>query len=262
MFRLLHIAVCLFFFGWLPIAMASSHIDPRVAIKKATKFFEQGKCHEVIRILLPLASEQLEDDTQYIETYKLLALCYYQQGKNDRGKNELQNLLFLRPDYTFDAFSTPPIIISELATIKSQMAIKQKEVDAAKDAISKASPQSPPPEPVIKIVERDIIYRKTSPLTSFVPFGIGQMENGDIVKGSIIAAAEIVFIGLNIGAYWWKRSLLDPTNIGTVNNSAVHHQFNVAQGIQFASLGSALAVYVYGTIDALLNRKAILEKGK
>jgi hypothetical protein len=86
---------------------------------------------------------------------------------------------------------------------------------------------------------------------AFAPFGISQFLNGHSTKGALILTGQVAFLGMNIGAYWWKQGVV-AAPAGAEGSSAVA-EYNGAQAFQFAAIGLFAAVYIYSIVDALLN---------
>jgi len=218
----------------------------KAKLKAATELFGKNECQKVIEALTTKDfTKSLENESDFIEYYRLLGICYFKQKDTRNAEIELNELLFINPDYELDPFITPPPLLEIFGKLKTNVKAKSNELLIAKDKVFEKPNQ----------IEKEMIYYKTSIYPALMPFGIGQFENGEVVKGSLIAASQAVMLGSNIGFYWWKRSLLNAHSTSTNLD-----QFNLAQTLQFVALGAFAAIYIYGIVDAFLNREDFVLK--
>jgi hypothetical protein len=223
-------------------------VKGKIPLKAAKDSFKKGDCTGVVSLLGQRdLAQDLNDESQFVETYEMLGVCYFKTGDTQNALNEFTNLLFLRPEHELDPFVTPPPLLEAFNKLKDDMKAKSKELEIAKEKVND--------KPLI--VEKEITYRRVSLLTAFVPFGVGQFENGQRTKGIVIAASEAALLGANIGFYWWKRSLVSPDGLVGADSSG---QYNTAQILQFVAIGAFAGVCAYGIIDALLNREPIVQE--
>jgi hypothetical protein len=212
--------------------------SPHNALLQAKGVFLQGNCKKVVQLLGGMDFYRgFEDEAQFIERYRMLGVCYFRIGQKNKAEEELTHLLFIQPDYELDQFATPPAVIELFERLKENVKAKSMELERQKEhAVDKP-----------KIIEKETIYRRTSMVPAFIPFGVGQFENNQITKGALIASAEVVTLGANISFYWWKRASGEGT-------------YNLAQTLQFVAIGAFGALYIYGVIDALLNRDELIKE--
>ncbi len=232
--------ICAFFFS----VSAHSQIEPSSArkssLKQARAGFEKRNCKQVIHLLNEKDfTKDFEDESEFIDRYHMLGVCYFQAGDKKNTEIELNELLFINPNFELDPFITPPPLLELFNQLKNSIKEKSKELELAKEkAVDKPS-----------MVGKNFAYKKTSIIPAFSPFGLGQFTNKETAKGIIVAAAQVSMLSANIGCYWWKRSLVD-----TQGTSATLEQYNLAQTLQFVALGSFLAIYAYSVADAIWNR--------
>ena len=221
----------------------SLHALP-VRLKQAKAAFQKNDCKAVIQLVGNRdLSREMEDESQFTEAYRLLAICYFRSGLSLEAERELKNLLFIKPNYELDGFSTPPPLLNTFQELKKQTLEKSKELEKAKEKASD--------KPLM--TEKETVYRRNSITLRFLPFGLSQFENSQTTKGALLAAAQTSFLGANVGLYWWKRSMM-PTSPYNLSN------YNLAQNLQFVALGAFLGAYLYGVVDAFLNQPPIVKE--
>ena len=205
---------------FLCILILFTHLNSHASVKD---------CRQTVKTLdNPKLTQTLQDEPKLIEAYRTLGVCYFELGDQEKSKTAFSQLLFIKPDYELNAFITPPKLLDLFNQIKSHINSKSQELIAAR--------------------EKKIIYTKHSLFPAFVPFGVGQFENGNKIKGAIIASTEGVALAANIGFYWWKQSL----NTNTIPN------YSLVQSLQWVAIGTFLAIYAYGVIDALYYRQEMV----
>lgn len=194
---------------------------------------------------------RLSTDDQVIEARKYLGLCYYLTGKVTAASEEFKKLLYLSPDYELDPYAiAPPVIeLFELTRDKHKPeldAIRQRKTD---EQIKKPAGQG---------VKRTITERslERSDFATFMPFGVGQFQNGDIGWGAFFAATELVLLAANIGAYLWAASY-GPTYYD--DRDDVRRRVQALTVAQYAAAGLLGVTWSLGVFHARLNFEPTLE---
>ena len=101
-------------------------------------------------------------------------------------------------------------------------------------------------------------------LLNFLPFGVGQFQNGDTTKGIIIAVSQVVLGAVNIGAILAHNAIADdpsrrcsvstPTNCSNPpipdSDRALLQNIDI---VKYVSAGLFWGVYAYGVADSLVH---------
>jgi tetratricopeptide (TPR) repeat protein len=229
-------SVWIYLFSFAAYNQTELNSIPNVILKQAKIAFEKRKCAQLISLLKgKKITEELQDESQFIDRYRMLGVCYFHIGDKENAKKELNELLFIDPNFEFDPFVTPPPLLDLFNQLKNNIKAKSQELELAKElAIDKTPART-----------SKILYGKNSIIPAFLPFGLGQFENRQATKG---ATMQVSMLSANISFYWWKRSLS-----GVQGKISTLEQYNLAQTLQFVALGAFLAAYVYGVTDAFLN---------
>jgi hypothetical protein len=168
----------------------------------------------------------------------------------EAAEAQLRNILFLQPTFELDPFETPPPLIEIFNKIKNELSEKARELEKVRENASKQT----------EVLETEIQIRKMSPFSPFVPFGFAQFEYGAKTKGIIIATLEAALLSANIASFWVKRSFTMSDSSGSVEDQNALYGYNLAQGVQIATLGGAAVVYLLGMVDGLLHKDDIIEE--
>jgi tetratricopeptide (TPR) repeat protein len=177
-------------------------VEIEAELRRARNEFAYGNynlaAEKLRELLYPM---RLYNDDQVIETRKYLALSYYLLGKVNAAKEEFGKLLYLSPDYQLDPYTVPPPIIELFELVRSQM---KPELDAIRQRQSDEQLQAATKSGYVRHVDQTMLER--SELATFLPFGVGQFQNGDYGWGAVFAISELALLGVNIGAYLWATS--------------------------------------------------------
>jgi hypothetical protein len=116
-------------------------------------------------------------------------------------------------------------------------------------AIAACSPPQPPRKP-----GRTIVLHRVS--TNFVPFGAGQFQNGEPVKGAVVATGEAITLVTSgslflylVGKYGLAARIPD----ADARRVRVLEQVEITSGLLFFGL------YAYGVLDGLANYRPFQE---
>ncbi len=160
------------------------------------------------------------------EEKRLLARAYLGASQFILGNKEIATGWFLsiirdNPDYELNPVYFPPEIISFYNEVKESVG------------------------PVVFKREQKYFY------LNFLPFGAGQFQNHDYIKGALIAGLEAVALTINLDTYLRRKAIeidgkYPPERISEAKR---------LQSIQLISGGVFIAGYIYGVIDGSLNYK-------
>ena len=198
-----------------------------------------------------------------IEAWRILGLAEYQLGDKAAARDAFIHLLSLDPDQTLDPFLVPPPIVDFFDKVRSDAEPElaplreRKRQLAEQERLAEEAIRSGPPSKVIVVQEH--IY-----LLNFLPFGVGQFQNGDTTKGIVIAVSQVVFGAINIGAIFAHNAIADdpsrrcsvstPTNCSNPpipdSDRALLNNIDV---VKYVSAGLFWGVYIYGVADALVH---------
>lgn len=179
----------------------SAPVDIDAQLRRAGNEYAYGNYEEAILqlqgLLYPM---RLSNESQVVEARELLALCYYLTGRFDRVAEEFAKVLYLNPLHKLDPFSIPPPVIEAFENVRRQLAPQLNEILKRRvnpEVIAEPTLKSPPPA-ILHTIER-------SDFATFLPFGVGQFQNGDDGLGTFFAATEATLLAANIAAYFLAR---------------------------------------------------------
>ncbi len=240
---------------------------PEQRYAKGKSLFEYGDCAGTIDQLAPLVVPgTLGDERQQLDVHRMLGICLALANKPIEAARELSSLLAIDPEYTLDPFLTPPVAVEIFEKQKASMRVQLEEIRRAREAEKKDNLDGG------VLVERVTTVRETPLAAAFLPFGLAQAANEDLVMAIVLGSVQAATLGAAVVGFWgdqvargdiisiYKRdpaSPPPPISIGEAE--ANHHVFWAVQ------LGGAMAfalAYGFGVADALWNYedRAIVER--
>ncbi len=203
--------------------------------------FQYGDYPAVVTHLEEAMRQGLFDsEEQQLEAYRHLGVTYYILQQKERSKESFMLLLTREPDYQLDPLYVPPIIIDFFESIKEE---NRQLLDEIRQARIKTAEKEQPP------LKKEYFSRNAYAV-NFIPFGVGQFQNGQPVKGTLFAAAETISLALNITSYFMVRGYRGDDGMYTSGNAKLARDWRITQ---FVSLGVFAILAVGGVIDAALN---------
>jgi len=257
----------------IALLLALALATPDADLKRARDRYEFGAYADAIGATREVLSRTIDlSEPLAIEAWRILGLSEYQLGNKGAARAAFIQLLSIDPDQVLDPFLVPPPVVDffdnvrveaepELAPLrerKKQLKEQERLADEARRRLlAEELIRSGPPSKVI-IVQEHIF------LLNFLPFGVGQFQNGDTTKGIIIAVSQVVLGAVNIGAIFAHNAIADdpsrrcsvstPTNCSNPpipdSDRALLQNIDV---VKYVSAGLFWGVYIYGVADSLFN---------
>lgn len=207
-------------------------------------------------ILVP--KSKIDDSDLRIEARQLLAVGYFYDAQQvtspeerraflQKASDQFLELLRERPNFTLDALLFPASVV-EL--------FEQVQIDNVEELDALRVKQSPPTngEGVETFyVERRIEQRNFA--LTFLPFGIGQLQNDQVAKGTFFAVTQALTLGLNISSYLVIESLrgddgyYDP---GADRRSGAYASALTWRNVMYGSGFAFVGLWAASVIDAIL----------
>jgi hypothetical protein len=233
---------------------------PAERLERAEKAFQDADYDLLRPLLVPTLdpSSRFAKSDQEVRARTLLGVGLYfeaQQVTDAARRRELlervqaQFLEILReePDHAINALIYPASVVELFEAVKEENAAELDKLRALRNPANGNGPQQGLKSVYI---ERELSHRPYA--GNFMPFGIGQFQNGEQLQGSLFAGAQIAAIGLNVTSYAMIERLRDPSTgryRGGAGNSA--EQAFQWRAAQYVGLGLFVGFYAWSIIDAL-----------
>lgn len=251
--------------------VAAPPATPEQRYAKGKNLFEYGDCAGTLEQLAPLVVPgTIGDERQQLDVHRMLGICLALANKPIEAARELSSLLAIDPDYSLDPFLTPPVAVEIFDKQKASMRAQLEEIRRAREADKKDSVDGG------VLVERVTTVRETPLATAFLPFGLAQAANDDVVMAIVIGSLQGVALAVAATGFYGdqvaKTDLLwaasrggsasggDAASKAAVDEAELRHQAfwgaQVVGGIAF------VLAYGVGLADALWNYedRAVVER--
>jgi len=248
-----------------PESEARAAVD---AMNRARVTFEYGDYAQASKLLSALVEAgRFETPALRAEAYRLLGLSLFYQGKKGESYSAFLEYLYLEPDAELDPFYVPPAAVSFFENVKKEAgdklapirAQRRAEQDARKKAAADEAARRRQKElederrrllTLQPSVERRVVQREF--WVSLMPFGIGQMQNGDRSLGIGLAVAEVAAGAASAGSALLIEELRD-SSTGKFDNRGKASPYVLAERLNVVKwLGAALfyALWAGGAVHA------------
>jgi tetratricopeptide (TPR) repeat protein len=257
----------------IPLLIALALATPDADLKRARDRYEFGAYAEAAWAVREMLSNSPDlPEPVAIEAWRILGFAEYQLGNKSAARAAFVQLLSIDPDQVFDPFLVPPPVVDffdgvraeaepELAPLrerKKQLKEQERLADEARRRLlAEEMIRSGPPSKIIIVQEH--IY-----LLNFLPFGVGQFQNGDNTKGIIIAVSQVVLGAVNLGAILAHNAIAQDASrrclVSTTTNcsnppitDSDRRLLGNIDTVKYVSAGLFWGVYAYGVADSLIH---------
>ncbi len=237
-------------------------------VRMAQRDFEYGDYVKVSQRLSGLVEVgRFQTPELRARAYTLLgeALLLQNPPREAEAHRAFLELLFLDPDTELDAFYVPPRVIEfferEKKELEPQIAPLRAQRRAEKEARRRAQEEEAQRRrqeeterrlrQMQPTVERTVVQHEF--WVSLLPFGLGQLQNGDQALGYTLATLEIVFGAASAGSALLIETLRDES---TQKFGPGDHK--IANRLQYVKwIGAAVfyGLWAFGAVHAAVNYK-------
>ncbi len=216
-------------------------------LERAQNLFEYGDYPSMSQILEAGLEANKFNEEQLPTVRRLLGIGSFILQDRKKARENFLILLTLNPDEQLDPLYVPPIIIDTFESIRSE---HKEMLDAIRAERLKAKEEKPEEERV------DVVRKYNPYFVNFIPFGAGQYQNGEAVKGTLFLTGEVVLLGLNVASYFVSDSLKGDDGLYSSDNAKMAREWRI---VQYTALGALTVLAVGGIVDAVLNHREYVD---
>src|SRR5207248_9593919 len=252
-------------------AQAPSQADDDLAeqVRLAKRDVDSGEYAKASQRLAQLVEAgHFQSQDLRSEAYRLLgiSLILQQPPRPEEAKNAFREVLLVDPDTELDPFYVPQRVVDffdqekkelepQLAPIRAQKRAerdvrrKQLEAEAAKRREEEQQRRIRSLQPN---VERRVIQREF--WVSLLPFGLGQLQNGDRTLGYTLATLEVIFGAASAGSTLLIETLRDEKT-----QKVGPGDYKIGTRLEIVKWIGAAAFYglwAFGAVHAAINYKS------
>jgi hypothetical protein len=241
------------------------------AMNRARVTFEYGDYAQASKLLAALVERgTLESATLRAEAYRLLGLSLFYQGRKGESHRAFLEYLYLEPNAELDPFYVPPAAVSFFDQVKKEAEPRLGPIRAQRKAQDDARQRSVTEEAerrrqrdleeerrklleLAPSVEKRVVQREF--WVSVLPFGVGQLQNGDRSLGIALATAELISGAASAGSALLIEESRDQATGKFSNNGAGATPYRIAQRLDVIKwVGGAIffALWAGGAVHAAI----------
>ncbi len=230
--------------------------SPAEAMAKARNTFEYGDYATAAKMLIDLVDKaRFEAPALRAEAYRLLGISLFNLGRKGEAYSAFLELLYLEPDTELDPFYVSPGIVALFDQVKKDSSEKLAPIRAQRRADQEARRKAAEDEARARrqreleeqqkllfarqtTVEKRVVQREF--WVSLLPFGVGQLQNGDRTLGIALATSQIVTAASSAGSVLLIEELRDPSS-GRFDNRG--SSYRLARNLSVVKWVSAVLFY-------------------
>lgn len=230
------------------IALAGvAHASPAQDLEHARQAFRQHDYDSAMKLatFLLYPDERLALPVDLVEAHVILGASNFETGHRTEAKTEFEKALQIQPDK-----SLTDLLFSEGAIRLFDETKADLEARAERDAqLRKLADER---ERIRRYKESLVVVEKRTFVVNFAPFGAGQFQNKQPVRGLLFAAGQGITGGISAGVFLYlagKYGLNAKVPLAEGPRVRSLQQLEIGTGVAF------LAIYGWSIVDALLNYK-------
>lgn len=242
------------------------------AMNRARVTFEYGDYAQASKLLSALVEGGRFESLQLrAEAYRLLGLALFYQGRKGEAYSAFLEYLYLDPDAQLDPFYYPPAAVSFFETVKKEAEPKLAPIRAQKRAEQEERQKQAAAEAerrkqreldeerkrlqaIAPPIERRVVQREF--WVSMMPFGIGQLQNGDRTLGMVLATAEVITGAASAGSALLIEQLRDQSTGRFSNTGPGSTPYRTAERlnvVKWVGAGLFYALWAAGAVHAAMH---------
>ncbi|HEY4243017.1 MAG TPA: hypothetical protein VGM88_24545 [Kofleriaceae bacterium] len=188
----------------------------------------------------------LGDRDDAIEAYILLGAASYEVGDRERARIELQNALRLDLDRSITTLGFSEGVVRLFDETKAEL-----KVEIARDAEAKKLAEA---REQLEAYRKSLVYyERRSYGVNFIPFGAGQFQNRETVRGYLFAASEAIAGGTSATLFFYLAGTYGLVNHDVPVGEARH--VRTMQEIEIGTGAAFIGLYAFGVVDAIIHYK-------
>jgi tetratricopeptide (TPR) repeat protein len=229
------------------LAARGAAASPTQDLEHARQAFREHDYDAAMKLatFLLYPDEKLALPADLVEAHVILAASNFETGHRGEARAEFEKALQIQPDK-----SLTDLLFSEGAIRLFDQTKADAIARAERDAqLRKLADER---ERIRKYKESLVFVERRSFGVNFLPFGAGQFQNKQPVRGVLFAAGEGVVGGVSLGAFLYLAGKYGlNAKVPVVDGPGVRQlqQLEIGTGIAF------FAIYAWGVVDSLLHYK-------
>lgn len=243
------------------------------AYQAAQQAYQRGRYQRVIQLLRPLVVPKtlINSREKLLSAHKLLALSYVFEKDIPAAESSFGAILAEDPKFELDPLVEAPAAVKVFRQYKARNAamlakIEQAQTEARKRELEQQKRRAEELRQLRElaktgstVLERRVLERPY--WINFIPFGVGQFQNGHRTKGWILLTAQLTLATSSLALYLAHRFAFPDGRAGA--DDVASGNKSISEGLAVGQVVSGAlfwAVAIYGVIDALVYHQPVSVK--
>ncbi len=227
----------------LALLVGVAHANPNADLDRARQAYRsknwQSAAEITNNLLYPTVT--LGDRQEAIEGYILLGAAKYEIGERDRARHEFEKALEMDPQLSISTMNFSEGAVRLFDDTKAEVqAQRAREAEAKRLAEAREK---------LEAYRKSLVVIEKRPYgVNFVPFGAGQFQNKQNIKGFLFAGSEFAAAGTSATIFLYlagKYGLSGKVPLADGDRIRTLQQIEIGTGAAF------FVIYAYGVFDAL-----------
>lgn len=227
----------------LVVAAAEAEATPAEDLTRARAAFRAGDYASAIPLLTYLLypAPRLGRQTDLLEAHVLLGVCAFESGDTDTASREFEEALYLQSDLTLDTVLFSAEAVRFFDEQKARFT-ERNRLEAERRRIAEENER-------YKQLLASMVVIETRPFyVNFIPFGVGQLQNGDTGKAVMFASSQAITGGLSAGIWLYLAGTYGINGqVPDEDNAFVRRLEQIEIGAGIACLG----LMAWGIFDSI-----------
>lgn len=243
----------------MPTAVGADEFDQ---FTRASNAFEAGDYAEAASRFEALLEGGLRNPALVLECHKLAAVSYLFVDDKEWAEHHFVELLTISPDYALDPMMFPIDVLDFFTEVKQknddriEALARARAAEEARKRKAEEERRRQQAEKLKRNVYVERTRRQNLLLVAVLPYGIGQFQNGDNVKGGLLLGSQLLLSATALTTYILHESLR-PQAAEPFSSTREREDYEQLERVYRITNRAALvglgAVAAVGIIDALHN---------
>jgi hypothetical protein len=239
-------------------ARANPSLTPQEALEQGRVAYERGEYAQVVQTIRPLLypRNELGTEDSIVRARRLLALSYLFMKKEHEAEDEVNHLLEIRPSFELDKFVDPPVAVRFFDDVRRRQeerlhALRERQRQEEERRRREEERRREEARARARVFVETTVQHN-SRLIAALPFGIGQLQNGQRKKAIAFAVTEGLLGAASLSLWIGVRERFPGGHVQLDPMNRIDER-PLAQALSSAQLATGVlfwATVAWGIIDA------------
>jgi hypothetical protein len=222
------------------------YAGPTEALRDAENSYLYGDYARVLRKIVPVIEPdlQLSEPARIARAYELAGLAAFFLEDLESAQRHFEKLIRLRPRFKLDPVKVPPPAISFFDKLRDNL---KEEIARIGEALQKHAAEEARKMRLANQVRIRRDVKVNSRTVAFLPFGVGQFQNGDQLLGQAFLTSELLTALSSVGFFLAVESMRTESGRFRTSDVTRARQF---RNVQMLTGVTALALAILGVAEA------------